>query len=295
MVSFETLGTKIGHRTLKTEKTGCTVLIFDKPAVCGVSITGAAPGTRETDSLDPTALVNGVDAILLTGGSAFGLASADGVMRYLHKEGRGFRVRDDNVPIVPGAVIYDRGIGKKSFPSSNDGYRACEGAGYDTPASGQIGGGTGATVGKWSDRHLPSSGGLSAIVRKFGNLNLGIVIVVNSYGNVVDPASGISVSGAKDKSGNIIPFSPKGAAPSPMGNTIIGAIVTDANLTKSEAKRVAMAAHDGIARAVYPSHTMYDGDTLFVASTGKKKGDINLLCGFAADITAEGILKAVAV
>jgi len=267
--------------------------MFDTPAVCGVSITGGAPGTRETDSLEPTTLVNGVNAILLTGGSAFGLASADGVMRYLHENGKGFRVNDDIVPIVPGAVIYDRGIGEKTYPSASDGYKACVDASYDTPTYGQIGAGTGATIGKWSGKYLPSSGGLSATVRKYGNITVGFVVVVNSYGNVVDPFSGISVAGAKDLNGNIIPYSSKAAASSPMGNTVIGTIVTDAKLSKSEAKRIAMAAHDGIARTIYPSHTMYDGDALFAASTGKKRADINLLCGFAADITAEGILKAV--
>lgn len=237
-------------------------------------------------------MVEKVNAILLAGGSAFGLGATDGVLRYLAEKKKGFAVKDDLIPIVPAAVIYDRGIGLKTHPTPANGYKACENASYTTPISGNIGVGTGATVGKWSETLSPAMGGFAAVTGKAGGISAVAVFAVNAFGNIVGP-SGEIVAGANSK-GVTVPFSGGGTTSGrPMGNTTLGVIVTDAALSKAEAKRIAMAAHDGLARATFPSHTIYDGDTIFVASTGKKKGNLLILGALAADLTAEAIVTAV--
>jgi len=291
-VSLKPLGAKIGHFTDKTAKTGCTVLLFDSPAVCGVQTRGGAPGTRETALLDPTCLVDRVNGILLTGGSSFGLAAADGVMRYLAERNAGFRVGDDVVPIVPAAVIYDRGVGRKTAPSAADGLKACKKASYSTPATGRMGAGAGAAIGKWSKRLKPDAGGTGIVLKKMGRITVCAVVVVNSFGSVVDPDTGNIVAGARDENGKLHPFRLADADASPMGNTIIGAVITDAGLTASDAERLASVAHDGIAKAVRPSHTLYDGDTLFAVSTGNRRADLNRLVILAADAVQDAVLLA---
>ncbi|MBI5178035.1 MAG: P1 family peptidase [Nitrospinae bacterium] len=294
MDSFLPLKTRIGHATLKAARTGCTVLLFDAPAVCGVQVAGGAPGTRDTDMLDPSCLVERVNAILLTGGSAFGLASADGVMKFLAERKTGFKVGDDVVPIVPGAVIYDRRVGKRAAPTAKDGYRACKNAGYSIDDFGAVGAGCGALTGKFSAKLTPGMGGMAAVCLPTPSGALvGAVVVVNPFGNVVDPRTGEIVSGATDKKGMKVPFDGKNIRRSFGENTVIGSVVTDAALTKAQAKRVAMAAHDGIARTVSPAHTLYDGDVLFAASTGKRKADLNIICHWAALAVESAILKAV--
>ncbi len=288
------LKTKIGHATMKSARTGCTVLLFDSPSVCGVHTAGGAPGTRETDLLDPTCMVEKVNAIFLTGGSAFGLAGADGVMKYLAERKIGYKVGGDRVPIVPAAVIYDRQVGKPAAPGPKEGYKACLDADYSLPSRRNIGAGCGATVGKFSIKLKPQSAGLGAIVTKFtGNISVAAVVVVNAYGNVINPKDGSVIAGATDARNNKIPFSRAKTREMPMANTTIGAIITNARLTKAQAKRVAMAAHDGLAKTIDPSHTLYDGDTLFAISTGNAKADPNLLGIRAAQTTAEAVLKAV--
>ncbi len=292
-VSLEQLGAKVGHYTNKTTLTGCTVLLFDRPSICGVHTSGGAPGTRETDLLEPTCLVEHINAILLTGGSSFGLAAADGVMRFLDEKQVGFAVGKDKIPIVPAAVIYDRSVGKRSAPTSKQGYRACQKAAYSSPSSGNIGAGTGATVGKWSKKYAGAKGGFSVVTRKFKNINMAVAIAVNSYGNIVNPSNGATIAGATDANGKTIPFTSGTMAKKPMGNTTIGIIVTDALLTGSQAKRVAMMASDAIAKTASPSRTLYDGDTLFTVSTGRKKADINSLGIWATETAVEAIMKAV--
>lgn len=289
---LKALGTRIGHATLARQKTGCTVLLFDAPAVCGVQVTGGAPGTRETDLLDPTCHVNEIHAILLTGGSAFGLAAADGVMRFLAERKIGYAVGTDRVPIVPAAVIYDRATGEPAAPTAKDGYAACQKAAYAT-RSGAIGAGCGARVGKFAKNCTPDAGGIGVIVKKVGDITIAAVMVVNAFGNVIDPASGHIMAGATDKKGNKVPYAGGKTFGLAGSNTIIGAVITDAALTKAYAKRIAMAAHDGLARTVVPAHTMFDGDTIFAASTGEKKADINALIADAAQVTALAILAAV--
>ncbi len=291
-LSFKPLGLRIGHATLARQKTGCTVLLFDRPAVAGVQVAGGAPGTRETDLLDPACLMNEVHAILLTGGSAFGLAAADGVMRYCAERRIGFAVGSDRVPIVPAAVIYDRATGAAAAPSARDGYAACKKAAY-AAATGAVGAGCGARVGKFSPTLMPDAGGVGFALKKAGAAHIGAVMVVNAFGNVVDPESGHIVAGATDKKGRKIPYSGEKTYGFGGSNTVIGAVVTNALLTKAQAKRLAMAAHDGLARTVVPSHTMFDGDTLFAASTGGKAADLNALIAAAAQVTAQAILAAV--
>ncbi len=278
---------------MKNVRTGCTVLLLDSPSVCGVHTAGGAPGTRETDLLDPTCMVEKVNAIFLTGGSAFGLAGADGVMKYLAERKIGYKVGGDRVPIVPAAVIYDRQVGKPAAPGPKEGYRACLAADYNLPARRDMGAGCGATVGKFSIKLKPQSSGLGVVVRKFaGNISIAAVVVVNAFGNVIDPKDGSIIAGATDARNNKIPFSSAKIKEMPMANTTIGAIITNALLTKAQAKRVAMAAHDGLAKTIDPAHTLYDGDTLFALSTGNTKTDPNLLGIWAAQITAEAVLKA---
>jgi len=292
-VSFKSLKTKVGHFTNNKTKTGCTILLFDKLSPCGYHTAGGAPGTRETDLLDPSMLVIGVNGILLTGGSAFGLASADGVMNYCADKKIGFRVGSDLIPIIPSAVIYDRSVGERSAPTAKDGYNSAKNADYISKENGRFGAGTGATIGKWSARLQPQEGGISLIKRKIGKITYGAVMVVNAFGNIIDPSTGSTVAGAKDKKGDIVPFSLNGRNRPVMGNTTIGVIVTDAFLTKASARRVAMSAHSGLARTIHPSHTLYDGDTIFVVSTGKKKESLQNLSVAVADISSQAILKAV--
>ncbi|GMT42397.1 MAG: peptidase [bacterium] len=294
--SLKKLKTKVGHATKRSSKTGCTVLLFDPPALCGVHTAGGAPGTRETDLLDPTCMMDEIHGLLLSGGSAFGLSAADGVMRFLAERGVGYRIGGDRIPVVPAAVIYDRGVGKRDAPTPKDGYRACKNCAYDSIAQGRVGAGCGATVGKFSDKLMPDRGGLSVLCEKFSNrISVAVVMVVNALGNVIDPASGKPVACARDKKGNVKPFNSISGKIAQGANTTIGAIVTDAALSKQQAKRIAMMAHDGLAKSINPSHTLYDGDTIFVASTGGNKADVNALGIFCAEITARAVIKAVTV
>ena len=291
--SFKPLRTKIGHSTDKAAKTGCTVLLFDRPAICSVHIAGGAPGTRETALLDPSFGNDSVHALLLTGGSAFGLAAADGVMKYLFERGIGFAVGDDRVPIVPAAVIYDRSVGKPAAPGPKEGYKACKTAKYDLTSKRDTGAGVGATVGKFSKKLLCDDGGISVICERIGAVTMGVAMVVNAVGNILNPFTGEILAGATDRNGNKVHFGGEDSGSVSGANTTIGAIVTDAALTKSQAKRIAMMAHDGLAKTIYPSHTLHDGDTIFVASTGNKKAAVNDLGIWAAEVSARAVIRAV--
>jgi len=292
--SLKPLKFRVGHYTNKKSMTGCTVLLFDKPSVCSVHVAGGAPGSRETELLDPSCSVQHIHALLLTGGSAFGLSAADGILKYLADRGIGYALGNDRIPIVPGAVIYDRAVGRPSAPGPKDGLSACNKASYDIGKQGKVGAGCGATVGKFSRKLARDRGGLSVLCERFGNgVHIGAVMVVNAVGNVVNPATGEVIAGATDKNGVKHPFMGDMVESIPGGNTTIGAIVTDAKLTKADAKRVAMMAHDGMARAINPSHTLHDGDAVFVVSTGAKEADVNSIGIWAAEITARAVVKAV--
>lgn len=252
-------GISVGHWTDPVGQTGCTVVLAPDGAVGGVDVRGAAPGTRETDALRPGMLVDRIHAIVLAGGSAFGLAAADGVMRYLEERGAGFPVGPLRVPIVAGAVLFDLLTGDPAArPDAAAGYAACRSAGSD-PMSGAVGAGTGATVAK-AGGAPPRPGGLGVAACRAGSAIVTAVMAANSAGGIWDD----------ERHEWITPLAGQGGAPAaaPGGNTTIGVVVTDALLTREQASRVATVAHDGIARAVRPAHTMLDGDTVFCLATG---------------------------
>lgn len=289
-------GIQVGHATDKTARTGCTVVLCPDGATAGVDVRGAAPGTRETESIRPGRLIQKVHAVLLTGGSAFGLDAAGGVVQYLEENGAGFQVGDVYIPIVPAAVIYDLGVGDAYIrPDIEMGYQACVDASTAPVVMGTVGAGTGATVGKASGV-IPSPGGVgSACKRLESGLIVAAITVVNALGNVVDPANGEIVAGGKED-GKFVDITERllNANIVPGTNTTIGVVATNATLTVAEANRVAEMAHDGMARAIRPSHTMFDGDTLFTLATGKHHGNnVNTIGILAAEVVAASIVNAV--
>lgn len=298
------LGLKVGHFTLAERPTGCTVILAEKGAVAGVDVRGSAPGTRETDLLDPVNMVPVVHGILLTGGSAFGLDAAGGVMRYLEERGVGFDTRVARVPIVPGAVIFDLGVGDaKIRPNADCGYRAASAATPGAIAEGNVGAGAGATVGKLfgGARAMKGGVGTAAITLKDG-LTVAAIVVVNAVGDVIDPATGAVVAGVRTTDGKALADARKliraGATRPGVRageNTTIGVVATNATLTKAQAKKVAQMAQDGMARAISPAHTMGDGDTIFAMATGERAetADVTTIGALAADVLAEAIVRAV--
>ena len=263
-------GIKVGHATNATARTGCTVILCPEGATAGVDVRGAAPGTRETDALRSGRLVQKAHAVLLTGGSAFGLDAAGGVVQYLEEQNVGFPAGPVRVPIVPAAVIFDLGVGDaKVRPDREMGYQACLNATNEPVAMGTIGAGTGATVGK-APGVTSSLGGVgSACIRLDSGLIVAAIAVVNALGNVVHPQTGQIVAGGK-VDGNFVDLTERllGANIVHGTNTTIGVVATNAALIPAEVNRVAEMAHDGMARAIRPSHTMSDGDTLFALATG---------------------------
>ena len=270
-------GVSVGHWTDEAGRTGCTVVLVPDGAVPGVDVRGGAPGTLGTDALRPGTLDDRAHAILLTGGSAFGLAAADGVMRYLDEHGVGFAIGTARVPIVAGAVIFDLLTGDpRARPDAAAGYAACMAA-TGHPAGGAVGAGTGATVAK-ANGGRPRPGGVGIASAPAGAATVAAVMVANSVGGIWDderhewaaplaPGKAGPAPGEAPREGGEAPG--EGAAgPVAGANTTIGVVVTDAELTKEQANRVAAVAHDGIARAVRPAHTRYDGDTIFCLATG---------------------------
>lgn len=269
-------GILVGHATDRTGVTGCTAVLFDAPggasAVVGVDVRGASPGTRETDLLSPTARVSEVHAVLLTGGSAFGLAAASGIVRLLEERGVGYDVGVARVPIVPAAVIFDLAVGDPNArPDEAMGYEAARSArSWDYPR-GSVGAGTGATVGKVLGPQRAMKGGLgSASVSLEGGLVVAALAVVNALGNVQDPRTGETIAGPRLDDGTLADGVPPlaGAVTRRPENTTLGIVATNARLTKPEAARVATMAHDGLARSIEPVHTGFDGDAVFAASLG---------------------------
>lgn len=305
-------GIKVGHAHDLEALTGCTVVLCERGAVGGVDQRGGAPGTRETDPLRPMHLVQRVHAILLSGGSAFGLDAATGVVRHLEERGVGFDVRVARVPIVPAAILFDLGIGRADIrPDATMGYAACLHAGRDRPAEGNVGAGAGASVGKILGMTGAMKSGIgTASVRLGLGLFVGAIVAVNALGDVVDPASGAILAGARPAKIGPLSLGGQGRFADTLsvmktlagktalrfgspGNTVIGVIATNALLSKEEANKVAQMAHDGVARAVRPAHTMLDGDTLFALSTGRRRVDINIVGAYAAEVTAQAIVRAV--
>ena len=295
-------GFKVGHVTDEKARTGCTVILCESGAVAGVDVRGSAPGTRETDAIRPGGLVEKAHAVLLTGGSAFGLDAAGGVMQFLEERDVGFLAGPVRVPIVPSAVIFDLGVGDPLVrPDREMGYRACVNATSDRVPMGQIGAGTGATVGKGPGLQ-PSNGGVGSAchVLKSG-LIVGAIVVVNAVGNVVNPTTGKIVAGAKHpETGEFVDIverlseqGEKNLFQTPNTNTTIGVVGTNAALSPTEVTKVAQIAHDGLARTIRPVHTMSDGDTIFALSIGTHDAPVNTVGVIAAEVMAEAVCRAV--
>ncbi len=305
-------GIEVGHAQDEEALTGCTVVLCRKGAVGGVDVRGGAPGTRETDLLAPHNLVEKVHAILLAGGSAFGLDAAAGVMRYLEEQGIGFSTAAGRVPIVPAAILYDLDLGRADCrPDAAMGYAAASAACRGPVAEGNVGAGTGASVGKIFGKAGAMKSGLgTASLRLRGGVVVGAIVAVNAFGDVVDPDSGTIVAGARPV--KIGPFAVGGDRPfadtlrvmntaagrailrlASGRNTVIGVVAANIRCNKAEATKIAQMAHDGLARAIRPAHTMLDGDTLFALATGGPRADISTVGAYAAEALAQAILRAV--
>ncbi len=297
-------GLKVGHFTLNERPTGCTVVLAEGGAVGGVDVRGGAPGTRETALLDPVNTVQEVHAVVLAGGSAFGLDAASGVVRYLDERNIGYRVGQIRVPIVVGAILYDLSVGDDPSirPDADCGYRAATHASSETSAEGNVGAGAGATVGKLRGMARAMKGGLgTASITLNSGLIVAAIVAVNAVGDIIDPATGSVIAGVRTSDGSeladarVLLRSDAADEPQNGANTTIGVVATNATLTKAEATKVAQMAQDGLARAIYPAHTPGDGDTVFSLATGTLSGtaSVSTIGALAADVMAEAIVRAV--
>lgn len=300
-------GLKVGQITLSQRPTGCTVVLAEQGAVAGVDVRGAAPGTRETDLLNPVNSVQKVHAVVLSGGSAFGLDTASGVMRFLDEHDIGFKLTSHGmpvtVPIVPAAVLIDLGVGgsAKVRPDAECGYRAAAAANTDPVVEGGVGAGAGATVGKLAGYQRAMKGGVgSAAIRMPDGLIVGGLVAVNALGDVIDPRTGKVLAGVRTPDGRglsdarvLLRGEVKPGAIG--GNTTLGIVATNRALTKTEATKIAQMAHDGLARVIYPVHTPADGDTIFALSTGLESGpvDVGRIGALAAEVMSLSVLRAV--
>jgi len=305
-------GIQVGHAQNEEALTGCTVILCEKGAVGGVDQRGGAPGTREVDALHPMHLVSKVHGITLAGGSAFGLEAATGVMRYLEEKGVGFDTHIVKVPIVPAAILFDLGIGKADVrPDASMGYLACQNASSESPAEGNVGAGTGATVGKILGLGQCMKSGIGTASLEIGaGVIVGAIVAVNAFGDVLDPTTGQIIAGARSKDVGPLHIGAPGYFADTLrvmqtligrtvlgfgsrGNTVIGVVATNARLDKEATNKVAQMAHDGLARTIRPAHTMVDGDTIFALATGEHAADVNIVGAFAAEVFAHAILRAV--
>ena len=304
-------GIEVGQAQNDEALTGCTVVLCRKGAVAGVDVRGSAPGTRETDLLDPVNLVEKVHAVVLAGGSAFGLDAASGVMRYLDEQGIGFDTGAGKVPIVPAAILFDLNLGRGDVrPDAEMGYRAVASASVYAPAEGNVGAGTGASVGKIFGMKSAMKSGIGTASIQVSGLIVGAIMAVNSFGDVIDPQTGQIIAGARSINlgplklgeegyfGNTLEIMKTSIGRIVLGfasksNTVIGVIATNAKLTKPEATKVAQMAQDGLARTIRPAHTMLDGDAIFALATGEKKADPSTVGAFAAEAVAQAIIRAV--
>ena len=297
-------GVKVGHASMPGRPTGCSVVLAEAGAVGGVDVRGSAPGTRETDLLNPVNLVDRVHAVVLAGGSAFGLDAATGVMRYLEGRGVGFETGAGKVPIVPAAVLFDLTVGDPTIrPDAGCGYRAAEAAATGPVAEGNVGAGAGATVGKLAGTARAMRGGLgTASITLPGGLVVAAMVAVNAVGDVIDPSTGRGVAGIRTEDGKgladarrLMRTGALAAAATIGRNTTIGVVATNATLTKAQATKVAQMAQDGLARTIWPAHSPFDGDTIFALATGERPGppDLMAIGALAADVVAEAVLRAV--
>ena len=299
-------GIEVGHFSDPRRPTGCTVILTRDGAVGGVDVRGAAPGTRETDLLAPGNLVERVHGVMLAGGSAWGLAATEGAMQWLEERGIGMDVRFGTLPIVPAAVLFDLPMGDARIrPDAEAGYAACEAASKQAPAEGNVGAGSGALVGKLFGVDRAMKGGIGCASVTVGGVTVGALIACNALGDVIDPDTAQVVAGARTADGRSLLDTRRalmrGDVPKPLlagTNTTLGVVATDAVLTKVQANRLAMAAHDGLARSINPVHTMSDGDTLFALATcrvpleGNAPG-MTVLSAMAAEVVAIATVRAV--
>ncbi len=295
-------GLKVGHWTNLEAATGCTVVLCPDGAVAGVDVRGTAPGTRETDLLDPVCMVEQVHAILIGGGSAFGLAAADGVMRWLEEHDYGFDVGVAKVPIVPAAILFDLPLGRADVrPDAAAGYAACEAATDGPVPEGNVGAGTGASVGKAMGFKQATKSGLGIAGKKIsGGVVVAALVAVNAFGDVYDPARQQIIAGTRSPGGGIVDTlkfaeSMVGQTIAKLSkgtNTTLAVVSTNVKLTKSGATKVAQMAQDGLARTIRPAHTHFDGDTIFALSCGDKQADLSLVGALAADVLAEAVISA---
>ncbi len=292
-------GIKVGHWTDKKAATGCTVVLCELGAVAGVDVRGSAPGTRETDLLNPLHMVEQVNAVLLSGGSAFGLDAAGGVMRYLEERGYGHETEVARVPIVPAAILFDLSIGDpKARPGAEQGYQACLAATSGEVEEGTVGAGTGARVGKFLGTKQATKSGIGTTSEQISaGVIVGAIVAVNAIGDIVDPETGKIIAGPRRVDGrgflNTSEMLKRGQVAEHLSSTTIGVVATDARLSKAQATKVAQMAHDGLARAIRPVHTMFDGDTIFALSLGDKQADVSLVGLVAAEVIARAIVRAV--
>ncbi len=303
-------GITVGQADDPEALTGCTVILYEKGAVGGVDQRGGAPGTREIDALHPMHLVQKAHAVVLAGGSAFGLDAATGVVKWLEERGVGFAVGSVKVPIVPAAILLDLGIGNPSVrPDAPMGYRACQAASAARPKEGNAGAGMGCTVGKILGLKQAMKGGVgTASVDLGGGAVVGAMVAVNAFGDIVE--NGQIIAGARSAEVGPLHLGAPGyfadtllvmksmvvkalIALAPKGNTVIGVVATNARLDKEETNKVAQMAHDGLARVVRPAHTMWDGDTIFALATGEKTVDVNIVGAYAAEAVAQAILNGI--
>ncbi len=301
-------GIKVGHFTLSERPTGCTVVLAPEGTTGGVDVRGGAPGTRETDLLNPVNSVQIVNAIVLSGGSAYGLDAASGVMRYLDEHNIGYPIAGTVVPIVPSAILMDLGFGGKPKvrPTADCGYQAASAASEAAVAEGNVGAGAGATIGKMggAGRAMKAGIGSAAIVMPNG-LVVAAIVAVNAVGDIINPATGHVIAGVRTEDGKGLAdartllrsgalFNRQTQAPRAGENTTIGIVATNAKLTKVQAEKMAMMAHDGYGRAISPVHTPGDGDTIFALATGKFAGEVNygLVGALAAEAMADAIVRA---
>ncbi len=299
-------GIKLGHHTLTSRPTGCSVILCEEGATASVDVRGSAPGTRETDLLDPINMVDKVQAVLLSGGSAYGLDAASGVMRYLEENKLGFKIGDRGVvPIVPAAILMDLGVGDFSIrPDAEAGYKAAAAAVAEASGEGNIGAGAGATVGKMFGPDFAMKGGLGTASYKVPGTDavIGAIVAVNAVGDVYDPRNNQILAGARKEDNKgfrdtmAAIMNGRNVVKSVGANTTIGAIATNVPFNKAELKKIAGMAHDGFARSINPIHTMSDGDTIFALSTGKAEGlqgNVTSVGAIAAMVMAQAVARAV--
>jgi L-aminopeptidase/D-esterase-like protein len=305
-------GISVGHAQDEQALTGCTVILCPSGAVGGVDQRGGAPGTRETDALHPMHLVQEVHAVVLSGGSAFGLDAASGVVRYLEEQGVGFNVGVTRVPIVPSAILFDLNLGRADVrPDANMGYQACLNASEGPVAEGNVGAGAGASVGKILGMQAAMKSGIGSASIKIGaGLMVAALVAVNAFGDIIDPENGQIVAGARRLQNASQTGEAEGKFADTMmvmksliehgemrfgksQNTVIGVVATNARLDKERINKVAQMAQDGLARSVRPSHTMMDGDTIFALSLGEYEADVNVVGAYAAQVFAQAVVRAV--